>query len=158
MTKSVGLSIGALAKTAGVNVETIRFYQRKGLLSRPKRTDGEMARYSAEDVRQVKFVKAAKQLGFTLDEILVLLRLEDGTHCDEARDMAVVKLGDVRRRLAALHKMESTLEHVIAGCCASTDKAFCPLIASLRDHDRSASITGTGNRASCRARHQAAAT
>ena len=135
MTKqSLGLSIGTLAKAAAVNVETIRFYQRKGLLQKPKYGDGQIARYSAKDVGRVKFIKAAKELGFTLAEVVVLLTLEDGTHCNEARDMAQQKLSDVRHKLAALRNMESALEQVVAGCCASEGDNFCPLIASLQGH------------------------
>ena len=76
-------SIGALAKAAGVNVETIRFYQRKGLLVEPRRRYGEIRRYGAGEVARVRFVKAAQRLGFSLDEIAGLLRLDDGAHCDE---------------------------------------------------------------------------
>ena len=130
--QAVGLSIGTLAKAAAVNVETIRFYQRKGLLPKPKHGDGLIARYTATDVSRVRFIKAAKELGFTLAEVAVLLTLEDGTHCTEAREMAQQKLGDVRHKLAALRNMESALEQAVAGCCASKGENFCPLIASLQ--------------------------
>lgn len=126
------LSIGTLAKAAAVNVETIRFYQRKGLLQKPRHGHGQIARYTATDVSRVRFIKAAKGLGFTLAEVGVLLTLEDGTHCTEARDMAQQKLSDVRHKLAVLRKMESALEQVVAGCCASKGDNFCPLIASLQ--------------------------
>jgi MerR family transcriptional regulator, mercuric resistance operon regulatory protein len=78
------LTIGAFAEAAGVNVETIRFYQRKGLLVEPDRPQGGIRRYGDVDVTRVRFVKAAQRLGFSLDEIGELLRLEDGTHCKEA--------------------------------------------------------------------------
>src|SRR5690349_20971116 len=99
------LSIGAFAKAAGVNVETIRFYQRKGLLSTPKRPLGEMRRYRPDDVARVRFVKAAQRLGFSLEEIAGLLTLEDGTHCDDARVIAEQKLDDVREKLRDLRRM-----------------------------------------------------
>jgi MerR family mercuric resistance operon transcriptional regulator len=128
----VNMSIGGLANSAGVNVETIRFYQKKGLLPTPDRTHGGIRRYTVDAVRRVKFVKGAKSLGFTLDEIVVLLSLEDGTHCDEARDMAMRKLVDVRKKLHELRKMESALETVVAECCAGGANLRCPLIASLQ--------------------------
>lgn len=128
----VSMSIGTLAKAAGVNVETIRFYQKKGLLPMPGRTHGQIRRYTADEVARVRFIKAAKALGFTLDEILDLLSLEDGTHCDEARDLALRKLADVRNRLLDLRRIESTLEQLVADCDAVGAKTCCPLIASLQ--------------------------
>jgi MerR family mercuric resistance operon transcriptional regulator len=125
------MSIGALARTAGVNVETIRFYQRKGLLATPGRTHGQIRRYTVDDIGRVNFVKAAKALGFTLDEILDLVSLEDGAHCDEARQIAQRKLADVRNRLIELRRVESALEKVVADCGAVGPNACCPLIASL---------------------------
>ncbi len=100
------LTIGAFAKAAGVNVETIRFYQRKGLLLEPDKPSGGIRRYSKADVIRLRFVKSAQRLGFSLDEIAELLRLEDGTHCEEASNLAEHKLEDVRARLADLTRME----------------------------------------------------
>src|SRR5689334_16665262 len=113
---SMNMPIGAMAKAAGVNIETVRFYQRKRLLSKPSRPHGEIARYSFKDVSRVRFVKAAQRLGFTLEEIHALLELEDGRHCNEVRDIARLKLHDVRERIAALQSMESALDQLIAGC------------------------------------------
>jgi MerR family transcriptional regulator, mercuric resistance operon regulatory protein len=124
------MSVGTLAKTAGVNVETVRFYERKRLLL--ARTHGEVRRYTAEDLSRIKFVKAAKTLGFTLNEIGTLLKLEDGTHCNEVRELALLKLHDVRGKIVALQNMESALDHLIAGCCATEDDGLCHLIASLQ--------------------------
>ncbi|MGN9478539.1 MerR family transcriptional regulator, partial [Escherichia coli] len=88
------LTIGVFAKAAGVNVETIRFYQRKGLLREPDKPYGSIRRYGEADVVRVKFVKSAQRLGFSLDEIAELLRLDDGTHCEEASSLAEHKLKD----------------------------------------------------------------
>ncbi|MEO7134894.1 MAG: MerR family transcriptional regulator [Vicinamibacterales bacterium] len=127
------LSIGMLAKTADVNIETIRFYERKGLLVRPTRGHREIRRYTAKDVSRVKFIKTAKGLGFTLSEIGVLLTLEDGTHCGEARVMAEQKLSDVREKLLKLERIKSALELLVADC--DMTNMFCPLIASLQTTD-----------------------
>lgn len=127
----LALSIGAVAEAAGVNVETIRFYQRKGLLETPMRQHGEMRRYGPADVARVNFVKAAQRLGFSLDEIHALLKLEDGAHCDEARAMAEQKLADVRSKMLNLRQMEAALEGLVIDCCATKGRVTCPLIASL---------------------------
>ena len=128
----LNLSIGAVADAAGVNVETIRFYQRKGLLDTPERHHGEMRRYRPSDVARVKFVKAAQRLGFSLDEIRALLKLDDGSHCDEARAMAEQKLADVRSKLVNLRQLEVALAALVTDCCATKRTVTCPLIASLR--------------------------
>ena len=128
------MSIGTLAKTAAVNVETIRFYERKGLLIKHKRTRGEIRRYTDEDLRRVTFVKAAKGLGFTLHEIGALLKLQDGTHCNEVRVIAEQKLADVREKLNQLQRVESALERIVSDCQTTNKNARCPLIASLQPH------------------------
>jgi len=126
------LSIGAVAAAAGVHVETIRFYQRRRLLNEPPRAYGQMRRYGERDVDRVMFVKAAQRLGFSLDEIAGLLRLEDGTHCDEARAMAEQKLRDVRAKLGDLRQMESALARLVTSCRTGRGRVTCPLIATLR--------------------------
>ncbi len=124
-------SIGAFAKAAGVNVETIRFYQRKRLLAEPARPPGGIRRYGNAEVAQVKFVKSAQRLGFSLDEVAQLLRLEDGTHCTEAADLAALRLADVRNRLADLARMETALAALVEQCGTRQRNVPCPLIASL---------------------------
>jgi len=114
------LTIGAFASAAGVNVETIRFYQRKGLLPEPEKPYGSIRRYGASDVTRVRFVKSAQRLGFSLDEVAELLKLEDGAHCDEAREQAERKLADVRVKLADLRRIERVLAELVERCCAAT--------------------------------------
>lgn len=127
------LSIGAFAEAAGVNVETIRFYQRKGLLPEPDRPYGSIRRYCEADVARVRFVKSAQRLGFSLDEVDGLLTLDDGAHCDEARQLAEQKLIDVRSKLADLLRIESVLTTLVDDCCASHGRVPCPLIAALQE-------------------------
>lgn len=126
------LTIGTFAKAAGVNVETIRFYQRKGLLPEPVKPYGSIRRYDETDVKRVRFVKSAQHLGFSLDEVAVLLRLEDGTHCEEASSLAEHKLKDVRKKLADLARMETTLSDLVCACHAMKVHVSCPLIDSLQ--------------------------
>lgn len=127
------LTIGVFAKAAGVNVETIRFYQRKGLLPEPDKPYGGIRRYSEKDVTRVRFVKSAQRLGFSLDEIAELLKLDDGTHCEEANHLAELKLKDVRDKLADLARMEAALSALVHACHSRKGKVSCPLIASLQD-------------------------
>jgi len=129
------LTIGTFAKAAAVNVETIRFYQRKGLLPEPDKPSGSIRRYGEADVARVRFVKSAQRLGFSLDEIAELLRLEDGTRCREASILAEQKLKDVREKLAELTRMESVLSELICACHATKGSVSCPLIDSLQSEN-----------------------
>jgi MerR family mercuric resistance operon transcriptional regulator len=131
MRHTSGSTIGDLAAAANVSVETIRFYQRKGLVSEPPRAYGQIRRYGASDVARVKFVKSAQRLGFSLEEVAALLRLDDGTHCEEARVMAEQKLDDVRSKLRDLRRIESVLKTLVADCCSSRGTVTCPLISAL---------------------------
>ena len=128
---SDNLTIGAFAKAAGVNVETIRFYQYKGLLPTPVRPYGSIRRYGGTDVARVKFVKVAQRLGFSLDEVGQLLKLEDGTHCSEAAELAALRLADVRAKLTDLTRMETALSKLVKECHAHKGNVSCPLIAAL---------------------------
>jgi len=125
------LTIGAFALAAGVNVETIRFYQRKGLLLEPDKPLGSIRRYGDEDVARVRFVKTAQQLGFSLDEIAELLLLHDGTRCKEARTLAELKLIDIRQKLKDLTRIESALTGLIKQCSSAKGNVACPMISSL---------------------------
>lgn len=137
------LTIGVFAKAADVNVETIRFYQRKGLLPEPERPPGSIRRYGATDVARVKFVKSAQRLGFSLDEIAQLLRLEDGTNCHDAAEIAAHRLDDVRARLNDLLRIEAVLSGLIHNCRSRPDNVSCPLIATLQNVDGVFGITGS---------------
>ena len=125
-------TIGVLADAAGVNVETIRFYQRKGLMQEPSRPLGGIRRYGESDLARVRFIKSAQRLGFSLEEIADLLKLDDGTHCTDARAQAERKLTDIRARLADLRRIESALQGLVERCAAVTGQVQCPLIAALQ--------------------------
>lgn len=126
------MTIGAFAKAVGANVETIRFYQRKGLLPEPARPYGSIRRYGQSDVARFRFIKSAQRLGFSLGEIGELLRLEDGTQCEEASRLAEHKLKDVRQKLADLARMEVVLSELVCACHARKGNISCPLILSLQ--------------------------
>ncbi len=126
------LTISRLAREAGVNVETIRYYQRRGLLAEPVKPLGGIRHYSHADVSRVLFIKAAQRIGFTLDETAQLLNLDDGMHCQEARAIAEHKLEMVREKLADLQRIEAALSQLVGRCEASRGKVSCPLIDSLQ--------------------------
>lgn len=135
-TDITSFTIGALADAAAVNVETIRFYQRKGLIPAPVRPSGSIRRYAATDLARVRFIKSAQRLGFSLDEVSDLLTLEDGTHCDEARALAERKRRDVREKLTVLRRIESALGKLVVQCGSARGAVTCPLIASLQQERR----------------------
>ncbi|NNM64238.1 MAG: Hg(II)-responsive transcriptional regulator [Burkholderiales bacterium] len=131
-TPESGLSIGQLAAAGAVNVETVRFYQRRGLLGTPDKRYGSMRRYSTQDLVRLRFIKSAQRLGFSLDQVADLLRLQDGTHCDDARRLAEAKLADVRDKLTDLQRIESALGTLVARCANHGGSITCPLIESLQ--------------------------
>ena len=125
------LTIGRVAKAAGVNVETIRFYQRRDLLAEPAKPKGGIRRYSDEVIARVRFIKRAQQLGFTLDEVKNLLALEDGQSCKKTHDLAVRKLAVVESRVADLNRIRRMLKGLIAECEIGSGRIACPIISTL---------------------------
>lgn len=125
------LTIGGVAKAAGVNVETIRYYQRLKMLEEPARTLGSVRRYADATVARVRFIKRAQELGFSLAEIQRLLRLEDPQSCGEARGLASEKLALVESRVADLQRLRGVLKELIGRCDRRRGKVACPIIESL---------------------------
>jgi MerR family mercuric resistance operon transcriptional regulator len=124
------LTIGQLARASDVNVETIRYYQRRELLDEPQKPLGGHRRYVSAAVRRVKFIRRAQQLGFTLEEVKNLLRLEDGGGCRETRQLAEQKVTIIEARIAALTRMRGALRELIAQCGDERART-CPIIATL---------------------------
>src|ERR1044072_4166732 len=124
------MTIGRMAKAAGVNVETIRYYQRRGLLVEPRKPPGGHRRYPVAVLRQIAFIRRAQQLGFTLEEIGRLIELSDGRRCRAARVIAEKRHALVASRIAELDRMRVELERLIEACKART-KGDCPLIEAL---------------------------
>jgi MerR family mercuric resistance operon transcriptional regulator len=127
-----GLTIGRLAKAVGVNVETIRYYQRRGLTAEPAKPPGGHRRYSPRVIEQVGFIRRAQQLGFSLDDAKHLLGLADGTHCREARIIAEKKYDLIEIQIARLEKMRSELDVLIKACRENRSRKDCPLIDALK--------------------------
>jgi MerR family transcriptional regulator, mercuric resistance operon regulatory protein len=111
------LKIGKLAEAANVNFETVRYYERIGLMPRPGRTNGGHRDYGEEHVRQLTFIRRARELGFAIEEIRSLLTLNrSGGPCANVKAIAAVHLADVREKLSALREMEQALVSAIDGC------------------------------------------
>ena len=127
------MTIGRLADAAGVNVETVRFYQRSSLIDEPARPHGGYRTYAEEDVRRIRFIKRAQLLGFTLDEIANLLKLERSLACASTRDMAARKLAMVESKLADLQAMKTALTGMVAQCDSVERSDGCPIIQALID-------------------------
>jgi len=124
------MTIGTLAREARVNVETVRYYQRRRLLGVPARPLGGVRRYGEDALARIEFIKRAQDLGFTLDEIAALLRLERFSACRPARALAAKKLALVEARLHDLGRLKQVLEELIARCDAGAARG-CAIIESL---------------------------
>ena len=129
----MSLRIGKLAEAAGVGVETIRFYERRGLLAQPERQSSRYREYAADDVARIRFIKSAQQLGFTLHEIAELMRLEEDSRaqCGDVQQRATDKVRVIDDKIAALLRMRGELERV-SGCCPSDQPlSECRLVSCL---------------------------
>lgn len=126
-------TIGAVAKACGVHVETVRYYQRRGLLDEPRRPSGGVRRYGEMTIRRLRFIRRAQALGFTLDEIAELLRLERTPDCGRARKLASARLADVAAKLADLERMRAALAALVKACAAGRDPRSCPIVESLAE-------------------------
>ena len=131
-------TIGRLAREAGVGVETIRFYERRGVLPRPARpADGSYRHYDDEAVRILRYVRLAQGLGFTLKDVEQLLgHVGDGqgAFCGAVREIAEAKLAIVHAELAALAEQQTRLETFLAGCRARSATGTCPVLADFPSH------------------------
>jgi MerR family transcriptional regulator, mercuric resistance operon regulatory protein len=125
------MTVGALARKAGVNVETVRYYQRLGLLELPEKPLRGIRRYGDEALSRVRFIKRAQELGFSLAEIRRLMRLGDPQRCGEARALAAEKLALVESRLIDLERLRGVLKDLIGRCDRRRGRVACPIIESL---------------------------
>lgn len=124
---------GELARRAGVNRETIRFYERHGLLPPPRRSPAGYRLFSTEDVERILFIKNAQQLGFSLAEVKELLAVADGriTRCSEVRAIAESRLTVIEEQLARLTRLKAVLTDLVARCARARSISDCPIIHSL---------------------------
>lgn len=126
------MRIGEFAREAGLHVETVRYYERRGLITMPARSQSGYREYGSEDVARLRFVTHGKALGFTLDEIRELMRLDaTGGDRGEVRRIAEERLADVERRMQALADARDALRDLVARCTGEGTAAGCPIIERI---------------------------
>jgi Hg(II)-responsive transcriptional regulator len=126
---------GEVAEAAGVNIQTLRYYERRGLITEPPRRQSGYRIYASDTVRIVRFVKRAQELGFTLAEVEGLLDMAAGgpENCDAAHDLAMQKIRELGVRIASLKAMRSSLQRLAATCELPRSERECPIIESLAE-------------------------
>lgn len=127
-------TIGALAKAAGVGVETVRYYQRRGLLAEPARPPGEVRRYGPDDARRLRFIRSAQAAGFTLNEIAELIALDASDDRPRARRMAEARVDALDAKIAELGKARDALKS-LAQDCAGKGAGPCPILSAFEQPD-----------------------
>ncbi len=135
MTSPDTLTTGEAADRANVNVQTVRYYERRGLIPEPPRTSGGFRQYSPDHVARIRFIKRAQELGFTLDEAGELLNLRATPEADRAdvRAVAQEKRDEIEQKIADLQRMQTTLNHLIAACEGHGTTDDCPILHALED-------------------------
>jgi len=131
---TASLTIGRLARAAGVNVETVRYYQRVGLIEEPPKPDTGYRHYPPETVDRIRFIRRAQELGFRLREIRELLELGEG-HCADIRERARARRERVARQIADLQALQATLDNLIRSCERENQPGRCPIVESLLGKD-----------------------
>jgi len=142
------LTIGALAKRSGVGVETVRFYERQGLLVRPARPSRGYRKYPESAVERIDFIRHAQSLGFSLEDIagLLALKLTAGGSCAAVRGRAAAKLADVETRIAKLEEIRAALEKLVAACPGRGSLATCTILEALQASAPTSQIRPQGPR------------
>jgi MerR family transcriptional regulator, copper efflux regulator len=127
------LTLGQLAKRADVNRETVRYYERRRLLQRPSRSIAGYRLFPDEAVKRLRFIRHAKMLGFSLEEIkeLLALRVHSINTCDRVRERAQIKIADTERKIAALPQMRHVLSELVTACSRRRKTDECPILDSL---------------------------
>lgn len=129
---SSGLTIGKIANLANVSVETIRYYQQIGLLHEPEKPVQGFRKYSDDNIRELKFIKKAQRLGFTLNEISELLEIGAGK-CSDIKTKAQIKRDQISQQVKELQAMENTLNNLIESCSHSSEITSCPIVKTLSE-------------------------
>jgi MerR family copper efflux transcriptional regulator len=130
-------SIGQVARRAGVGVETVRFYEREGLLEEPPRRASGYRQYSEQVIKRIQFIKRAQKLGFSLKEIteFLLLRVDGQTSCEEVKQLTEVKVAEVERKVIELQRMRHALLQVAALCTGEGPASACPMLDALEQQE-----------------------
>lgn len=132
------LSIGQIAHLVGVGVETVRFYERQGLLEKPPRKESGYRQYPLEAVLRLRFIRKAKEVGFSLREIkeLLSLRLDNTATCEDVRGRAEAKILDIEQKIQALQRMKQALTDLTAACSTNAPVSECPILQTLEEKEQ----------------------
>ena len=132
------MTIGRIAKQVGVSTDTIRLYERYGLIDEPVRTESGYRCYGQQDVRRLLFIKRAKAMGFTLKEIAELLAIRQTSEhtCDDVREQATHKLNDTQHKIAELKQLAKALQILIDSCEEHKEDQHCPILDALEQQDQ----------------------
>jgi len=132
-----GLTIGRVARSAGLAIDTVRYYEREGLLQKPGRTPSGYRQYSPDAVKRLQFIRQAKELGFTLSEIreLLTLKVAPGKSCADVRAHAEAKIADVEQRIAQLNRMKRALTKLATACSGRGPTSTCPILEAMEAHE-----------------------
>ena len=131
--KTKPLTIGRVAAQVGVNIETVRYYQRVGLIEAPAKPEHGYRIYPSQVLDRIRFIKRAQQLGFNLREVAELLELGDG-HCADVRQRAEKKRALIEQQIADLSALQQTLDTLIDACGQNNDPIHCPIVKTLAKH------------------------
>ncbi len=127
------LTIGKLAKRVNVNIETIRYYERRGLIPKPRRRESGYREYSDETTKRILFIKRAKDLGFSLKEVdeLFSLKISPGTTCSDVKSKAEEKIADIEDKIKTLQRMKKALFKLSKACSGAGPVSECPILEAL---------------------------
>jgi MerR family copper efflux transcriptional regulator len=129
------LTIGQLAKHTEVTVETIRFYEKQGLISEPKRTDSGYRQYPESAIKRIRFIQRAKEVGFTLKDIkeLLSMRTQPGVTCSDIKSRAVAKIAEIEKKMDDLRRMKNALQRLAGRCSGEGFLSDCPILDALEE-------------------------
>ncbi len=134
----MAFTIGEVAKRSGIGLEAVRFYERKGLIAEPPRTDSGYRQYPEEVVGRIRFIRRAKELGFALKEIseLLSLRVNPDTTCVDVRKQTEFKISDVEEKIRALRRIKTALKKLAASCVGTGPASECPILEALDSQEK----------------------
>ena len=135
--RTAGLTIGKVASGAGLAIDTVRYYEREGLIEKPARSASGYRHYRPDVIARLRFIRQAKDLGFSLSEIkeLLALRVAPGKSCADVRARAEAKIADVEQRVATLMRMKRALAKLASSCSGRGPTSECPILEALESRD-----------------------
>ena len=135
--RTAELTIGKVARSAGLAIDTVRYYEREGLLEKPARTASGYRHYTTDAIARLRFIRQAKELGFTLSEIreLLTLRVAPGKSCADVKARAETKIADVEQRIAQLNRMKRALAKLATACSGRGPTSACPILEAMETRE-----------------------